>query len=133
MRGTSALSAKQVRAIAALMTCRTLDAAAKAAQCDPSTLSRWLAKDALFQQAWQAARKQLLDQAVAQALRSAEEAALQLHRLMMDSLSDSVRVVAARALLDISMRTIERDEIEGKMQQLSEQMEALRHEHPLPT
>src|SRR5713101_7365721 len=112
MRGTSALSAKQVRAIAALMTCRTLDEAAKTAQCDPSTLSRWLAKDATFQQAWQAARKQLLDQAVAQALRSAEAAAITLHRLMLDSLSDSVRVVAAKALLDISMRTIERGELE---------------------
>jgi hypothetical protein len=131
MSDSRALSPKQVRAITALVTCRTLDAAAKAAQCNPSTLRRWLAKDAHFQAAWRAARKQLLDQAVAQALRSAEAAAITLHRLMLDSLSDSVRVVAAKALLDISMRTIERGELEGKMQDLMEQMEVLRREHPL--
>jgi len=108
-----------------------LDAAAKQAQCHESTLRRWLAQDAAFQSAWHAARKQLLDQAVAQALRSAEAAALMLHQLMFDSLSDSVRVVAAKALLDISMRTIERHELEGKMQDLLQQMEALRHAHPL--
>src|SRR5438132_4192901 len=129
MNGKHALSSKQVRAIAALTTCRTLAQAAKQAQCGESTLRRWLTKDVVFQQAWREARTQLLDQAVAQALRSAEAAALMLHRLMVDSLSDSVRVVAARALLDIAMRTIERGEVEAKMQFLLHQMEALRHEY----
>jgi hypothetical protein len=88
-----------------------------------------LTKDPAFQQAWRAAQQQLLDAAVSQALRSAEAAALMLHRLMLDSLSDAVRVTAARALLDISMRTIERGELEGKMQDLQQQMEDLRREH----
>src|SRR5947209_2440377 len=116
MSTSHALSCKQTRAIAALTTCRTLAQAAKQAQWRESTLQRWLTKDANFQQGWREARTQLLDQAVAQALRSAEAAALMLHRLMVDSLSDSVRVVAARALLDIAMRTIERGEVEAKMQ-----------------
>jgi hypothetical protein len=127
MSDSPGLSAKQARAIAALTTCRTLDAAAKAAQCNPSTLRRWLAKDPAFQAAWREARTAMVEQAVAQAQRSAEAGALVLHTVMLRSTSDFARIAAAKALLDISVHWLERGELEAKMQDLLAQMEALRH------
>ena|SRR5438874_2157039 len=133
MSTSSALSSKQVRAIAALTTCRTLADAAKQARCGESTLRRWLAKDAHFQAAWREARAHLVDEAISQATRSAQAAALMLHRLMADSLSDAVRLGAAKVLLELSLGWLERGELEGKMQALLQQMEALRHVGPNPT
>jgi hypothetical protein len=123
------LSPKQIRAIAALVTCRTLGAAARQARCGESTLRRWLATDARFQAAWRQARAQLLEEAVAHAARSAEAAALTLHEVMLRSASDSVRVQAARAILEIVVRAHERGEIEGRLAGILAGMEELRHAH----
>ena len=88
MSGNTPLSSTQARAIAALMTCRTVVDAAKQAKCGESTLRRWLAKDHHFQAAWRDTRVQMVDEAIAQATRSAQAASLTLHHLMYNSVSD---------------------------------------------
>ena len=126
MSASPDISPKQARTISALVTCRTLGEAAKRAGCGESTLRRWLAKDTDFKEAWRQARARLLDDAMSQALRSAEAAALVLHEIMMASESDFARMTAAKALLDISLRTVERREIEGRMETILRSLEELR-------
>src|SRR5262249_39127509 len=104
MSTTGDLSPKQARAIAALMTCRTIGEAARLARVGESTLQRWLTKDPAFRQAWRAAQAELVDKAVAQAIRSAEAGAMVLHQVMMQSTSDFARIAAARTLIEVSVR-----------------------------
>jgi hypothetical protein len=124
MSDSSALSSTQVRAIAALTTCRTITAAATQARCGESTLRRWLAQDAAFQAAWREARARLVDEAISQATRSAQAAALVLHNLMMDAPSDAVRLGAAKALLELSLGWLERGVLEERIATLERMVSA---------
>src|SRR2546421_5978878 len=120
MSTSHALSPKQTRAISALMTCRTLGEAAKAAGCGESSLRRWLAKDAHFQQAWREARAALVEEAVAHAQRSATAAVLVLHDRMLHAESDAGRIAAARSIVDISLKAVEREQLEQRIAALED-------------
>lgn len=128
MSASPHLSPKQVRAISALLTCRTVKEAAAQAGCGESTLRRWLSKDVDFQAAWREARGALVEEAVAHAMRSATAAALVLHQVMMQSSVDFARIAAARCLLDLSVRTIERDTVLAKMAHIERLLEEAQRE-----
>jgi hypothetical protein len=128
MNHPTALSPRQTRALAALANCRTLQEAAKQAHVGFSSLKRWLAKDALFRQAWREVQADMVGEACAQAMRSATAAAIVLHQIMMSSESDFAKIASAKALLEVSIRTIERSQLEGRLEGIVSTMETLREQ-----
>jgi len=128
MSHPTALSPRQTRALAALTSCRTLQEAAKQAHVGFSSLKRWLAKDVLFRQAWRDIQSDMVGEACAHAMRSATAAAIVLHHIMMNSASDGAKIAAAKALLEVSIRTIERSQVEGRLESIVSSMEALREQ-----
>jgi hypothetical protein len=128
MNHPTALSPRQTRALAALANCRTLQEAAKQAHVGFSSLKRWLAKDVLFRQAWREVQADMVGDACAHAMRSATAAVLVLHQIMMKSESDFARIAAAKALLDVSLRTMERSQLEGRLEHIVRTMETLREQ-----
>src|SRR5690349_7430661 len=94
------LSGKKEKAIFALLSELTYEAAAKKAGVDPRTLYRWL-HDPQFYAAWQEARRQNLRRATARLQTAAHFAVNCLLKVMADDTAPpAARVTAARAILD---------------------------------
>jgi hypothetical protein len=114
----SMLGRKQEQTIAALLTQRNLDEAAKAAGISMRTLMRWL-KLPEFQAAYREARRTAYSQAVAKLQQGATAAATTLLKVMVDqSTPASVKVRAAECVMTHSSKAIEIEDIEARVGEL---------------
>ena len=109
---------KMEAAVAALLTQRNIDEAAKTAGSSPRTLMRWL-KLPEFQTAYREARKAAYSQAVAKLQQGATAAAMTLLKVMVDqSTPASVKLRAAECVMTHSAKAMEIENIEARVSAL---------------
>jgi hypothetical protein len=109
---------KQEEAIAALLTQRNIDEAAKAVGVATNTLLKWM-KLPEFQTAYREARRAAFGQAVARLQQGTSAAATTLLKTMIDPATPaSVRVRAAEAIFNHAAKAIEIEDIEARMSEL---------------
>jgi hypothetical protein len=112
------LSANQHRAIAALLSESSICDAAKAAKISEPTLFRWL-KDEAFNTAYMKARRQATMQAIAQLQQSSSKAVKALCDIMEDKEAPtSSRVSAAKTILELSIKSVEIEDLAQRVVQL---------------
>ena len=109
---------KQEEAIAALLTQRNIDEAAKAVGIATNTLLKWM-KLPEFQKAYREARRAAFGQAVARLQQGTSAAATTLLKTMLDPATPaSVRVRAAEAIFSHAAKAIEIEDIEARVSAL---------------
>lgn len=112
------LSGKQEKAILALLSELTYEAAAKKSGVDPRTLYRWL-REPQFYAAWCEARRTNLRRATARLQTAAHFAVNCLLRVMADEMAPhAAKVAAARAVLDSAYRATESDDFSSRLEAL---------------
>ena len=115
---------KQEEAIAALLTQRNLDEAAKVAGMATNTLLRWM-KEPEFQANYRQARRAAFSQSIARLQQGATAAATTLLKTMVEpGTPASVRVRAAECVLNHATKAIEIEDIEARVTELERAMEA---------
>ena len=106
---------KKEEAIAALLTQRNIEEAAKTVGIGTNTLLRWL-KVPEFQTAYREARRAAFGQAVARLQQGTSAAATTLLKTMIDAGTPaSVRVRAAEAIFNHAAKAIEIEDIEARV------------------
>lgn len=114
MSGSSGkLTRKQELAVAALLTQPTIAAAAEEVSVGVATLRRWMERDD-FQRAFTAARREVLNRALTSINDAAGDAVIALRRNTSCG-KPSVEVAAARALLDLALRSFAALELEERI------------------
>jgi transposase-like protein len=109
---------KKEAAIAALLTARNIEEAAKAVGIAPNTLLHWM-KVPEFQAEYREARRVAYSQAVARLQQGATAAATTLLKVMVDqSTPASVKVRAAECVMTHSSKAIEIEDIEARVTDL---------------
>lgn len=123
MRENERLSAKQQRAIEALLRESTTRAAASAAGVSEATIFRWLA-ESVFAAAYREARSRLLESTLT-ALQAASTEAVKVLQEVMGNYEamPAARVSAARAVLDFALKGREQIEIEERLRALEAAVE----------
>jgi hypothetical protein len=112
------LGRKQEEAIAALLTHRNVDEAAKAAGVGTRTLLRWL-KIPEFQAEYLKARRDAVHQAVARLQQATGVASLTMLKLMTDqNVSAAVRLRAADCVFNHAMKGIENEDVLVRLAEL---------------
>jgi hypothetical protein len=125
----SILGRKQEEAIAALLSQRNVEEAARAAGIGARTLLRWLRLPE-FQAAHRQARREAFGQAVARLQQATSAAATTLLKTMIDpSTPASVRVRAADSIFNHAAKAIELEDIETRLSELERASEASRQMH----
>jgi transposase-like protein len=124
-RNGSGLTARQEKAIAALLSEATIAKAAEKIGVNESTLRRWL-DDAAFETAYRQARREAVGQAIARLQQLSSSAVLVLAQLMADRTAPaSVRLHAAKAILEFAIKAVELEDIEVRLAALEEAQRAL--------
>jgi len=109
---------KQERAISALLNASSIREAAKEAGIAEATLHRYL-KDDVFKAQYQAAKKEVVQQAICQLQRSAGKAVKVLIEIAEDKESpSSARVSAAKTILETSLKAVELEDLERRIAEL---------------
>src|SRR6266853_2918695 len=115
---------KQEEAVAALLTQRNVEDAARVAGIGTRTLLRWL-KLPEFQGAYREARREAYGQAVARLQQGASAAATTLLKTMIDPATPaSVRVRAAECVMNQATKAIEIEDIEARVAALEKEAQA---------
>ena len=107
------ISRKQDAAIGALLSQPTITAAAESVGVGEATLRRWL-KDAGFLAAYRSARRDTLEHCVA-LLQKASTGAVEALQQSLQATSEGVRLRAACAILDYSMKGAELLDLEARI------------------
>ena len=108
---------RQHAAITALLTTKTIAAAAKRAKVGEATLRRWLTYDEAFQRAYRAIRRAMLDGVIGRLQRAGTEAVDALERnLKCGRPGDEIR--AALGILDHATRGLELGDLLERVQEL---------------
>ena len=125
MKGHGAkFSRKMEEAVAALLTQRNQEEAARAVGIGTATLLRWQ-KEPEFQAAYRAARRAAHAQSVARLQQATSAAVTTLLKVMVDpSTPPSTKVRAADSVLDHSAKAIELEDIEARVSELEQAAEA---------
>lgn len=116
------LSAKQEKALAALLTEVTLEAAAKSVGVSDVSLWRWM-QEPEFHRRYLAARRQIVEDAVGLMQRASKRAVATLVKNL-DCGNPSVEVRSAQVILDQSFKGVELLELEARMKFLEEHIPA---------
>jgi hypothetical protein len=115
---------KKEEAIAALLTQRNIEEAAKVAGIGANTLLRWL-KVPEFQAAYREARRAAFGQAIARLQQGTSAAATTLLKTMIDpDTPASVKVRAAEAIFNHAAKAIEIEDIEARVSELERATQA---------
>jgi hypothetical protein len=123
--------AKEVRAVAALMTEPSYTAAAEKAGIARDTLGRWLKKPS-FQKLYRQARNEAVSFATMQLRRDMTLAAHTLAEIAGDKKAQAMaRVVAAQTILNYAMRADENDELAARMDELEQQLTKAAHKNAI--
>ena len=125
MRGHGAkFSRKMEEAVAALLTQRNQEEAARVVGIGTATLLRWQ-KIPEFEKAYRAARRAAHGQSIARLQHATSAAVSTLLKVMVDaSTPASTKVRAADSVLDHSAKAIELEEIEARLSELERAAEA---------
>jgi DNA-binding MurR/RpiR family transcriptional regulator len=116
------LSQKQERALVALLDCGEIKKAAAAAGVNEATLWRWL-QSPDFQSRYRAARRQLVETAIAQLQSDCTIAARVLREVAEDREAPaSSRVAAARTILEQSIGAIELIDLQERVEMLEKML-----------
>jgi hypothetical protein len=111
---------KKEEAIAALLTQRNVEEAARAAGIGTQTLIRWL-KVPEFQAAWREARRAAVSQSTARLQQASSAAVSTLLKIMIDPEAPaSTRVRAADCVLDHAKHALENEDIEVRVAALEQ-------------
>ena len=106
---------KQEAAIAALLTQRNLEEAAKSIDVSPKTLLRWL-KVPEFAAAYRQARRDAFSQSIARLQQASSAAVSTLLKVMIDPNSpSSSKVRAAECVMNHTIKAIEIEDIEARV------------------
>ena len=117
---------KKEEAIAALLTERNIEEAARSIDLAPKTLRRWLQVPE-FQKAYRQARRDAYSQAVARLQQGTSAAATNLLKTMVEpGTPASVRVRAAEAIFSHAFKAIEIEDIEARVSELEQAAELSR-------
>jgi transposase-like protein len=109
---------KQEEAIAALLSQRNIDEAARTCGLGPRTLLRWL-KLQEFSAAYREAKRAAFSQSIARLQQASSVAATTLLKIMVDSSAPaSTRVRAADSVLGHAKQAIELEDIEARISEL---------------
>jgi AcrR family transcriptional regulator len=115
---------RKVKAIAALITCRTSEEAAAAAGISEATLWRWFQTED-FREAYKEVRLQAVRQAIGQVQSASAEAVETLRAIMADTgATSSSRVSAAKTVLEMALKGVELEELETRIAALEEQLKS---------
>lgn len=121
------LTAKQEALLAALLTARTLGEAAQAAHISEATARRWLALPHV-QRAHLDARRQVVDHALATVQRATQAAVSTLLQCMKDDMPPSVRLGAARVVLETAVKAVEVSDLAARLDALEQALETQRQQ-----
>jgi len=120
---------KKEEAIAALLSQRNIEEAAKASGIGANTLLRWL-KMPEFQAAYREARRAAFGQSIARLQQGTAAAATTLLKTMIDANTPaSVKVRAAEAIFNHAAKAIEIEDIEARVSELERAAEASKPGH----
>jgi hypothetical protein len=112
------LTAKQEKAVAALLSEPTMKSAAQLVKVSEITLIRWLREDA-FRDAYQEARREATKQAIARLQQASSEAVDTLRDVMNSSSAQpGARVSAAKTVLELSLKAVEIEDLQTRVEQL---------------
>ena len=115
---------KKEEAVAALLTQRNIEEAAKVAGIGTNTLLRWL-KVPEFEKAYREARRAAFGQAIARLQQGASAAATTLLKLLVEpGTPPSVRARVSESVLNHAMKAIEIEDIEARVKALEAAAEA---------
>jgi len=124
------LPRKQEEAIAALLSQRNIEDAARVARVGTRTLLRWM-KIPEFQAAYREARRGAFGQAIARLQQGSSAAATTLLKLMLDPATPpSVRARCCEAILSLASKAIELEDIESRVAALERTTEASKTGRP---
>jgi hypothetical protein len=112
------LTRKAEAAIAALLSEPTVEAAAIKARVSYATLKNWLKRPG-FQQAYRAARRQIVENAVIRVQQMATAGAAELYKLL-HSGKEPIRLKAATTILTFAIRGLEQDDLVTRVERLEE-------------
>ena len=115
--GVETLSARQEKALAALIANPTLETAAQASKVSPRTLQRWIREDPLFQAEYREARRAALDAAIA-ALQTSATEAIETLRRNLSNRNAHAQIRAATTILDYAFKGSERFDLEHRIAEL---------------
>jgi Arc/MetJ family transcription regulator len=119
------LGRKQEEAVAALLSQRSLDDAARSVGVGTRTLVRWM-KLPEFEAAYREARRQAFGQSIARLQQATSAAATTLLKLMVDPATPpAVKARVADSVLDHAAKAIELEDIEARVAKLEQAAEAL--------
>ena len=122
----SKFTRKKEEAIAALLTQRNVEEAARTAGIGTQTLLRWL-KIPEFQAAYRDARRAAFSQSIARLQQASSAAATTLLKIMLDvNAPASTRVRAADSVLDHAKQATELEDVEARVTGLEQAAEATR-------
>jgi hypothetical protein len=120
----SSLTPIQERAIIALLSHANIRTAAKAVKVDEATLWRWL-QDKDFHTAYMNIRRESVSLAIARLQQASTEAVNTLKAIAKDKeASASARVMAAKAIIEYSMKAVEIEDLAQRVDELETVMEA---------
>jgi hypothetical protein len=120
---------KQEEAIAALLSQRNIDEAARVAGVGTRTLIRWL-KLPEFKSAYREARRAAFGQSIARLQQASSAAVSTLLKAMVDpSTPPSTKVRAAESVLNHAAKAIEIEDIEARLSELERANEASKQMH----
>ena len=120
---------KLEEAVAAMLTQRNVEEAARSVGISTATLMRWQ-KEPEFQQAYRAARRAAHGQSIARLQQATSAAVSTLLKVMVDaSTPASTKVRAADSVLDHSAKAIEIEDIEVRLSELERAAEASKPGH----
>lgn len=120
------LGRKQEEAIAALLSHRNIEEAARATGVGTRTLIRWL-KLPEFGKAYREARREAVHQSVARMQQATGAAATIVMKLMTDpNVPAAVRLRAAECVFDRAIKGVELEDIEARLSELERAAEASR-------
>lgn len=123
MSETERLSAKQQRAIEALLTEPTTRAAAAAAEVSEATIWRWLAEPE-FSAAYRATRGRLLESTLTALQSASADAVVCLREILNDKTAQVyARVSAAKSVLELGLKAREVLEVEERLAFLEKALE----------
>src|ERR1700692_3701634 len=115
---------KQEEAVAALLTQRNLEEAAKTVGIAPNTLLKWM-KEPEFDAAYRAARRSAFGQSISRLQQASSAAVSTLLKVMVDaSTPASTKVRAADSVLNHSAKAIEIEDIEVRVAELERPLAA---------
>jgi hypothetical protein len=128
MSGPDALTPRQQSAIQALLTSKTITAAAGKAKVAESTLRRWLTSDATFQKAYRAARRAVMDTVITRVQSVAGKAVDALERNLAKGGRPSDQIRAASCLLEYATRGLEVGDLLERVEELERLVTAERQD-----